>query len=74
MSNDWSPIGSTPAIKEFSSIYPIVFGVENALRSVMADYLEETFGRMDWRTLIRDARANGLDYCRSLNASDRKGN
>lgn len=52
----------TRKMKEFSSIYPFVFGVENALRSVLADYLEETFGRMDWWALIRDGRLNGLDY------------
>lgn len=52
----------TRKIKEFSSIYPFVFAVENALRSVLADYLEETFGRMDWWTLIRNARQNGSTY------------
>ncbi len=52
----------TRKIKEFSSIYPFVFAVENALRSVLADYLEERFGRMDWWTLIRDARVNGQNY------------
>lgn len=52
----------TRKVKEFSSIYPFVFAVENALRSVLADYLEERFGRMDWWTLIRNARQNGQTY------------
>lgn len=52
----------TRKVKEFSSIYPFVFAVENALRSVLADYLEERFGRMDWWTLIRDAKARGQTY------------
>ena len=52
----------TRKVKEFSSIYPFVFAVENALRSVLADYLEERFGRMDWWTLIRNARYNGQTY------------
>ncbi|MBY5690351.1 hypothetical protein HFO41_16185 [Rhizobium leguminosarum] len=52
----------TRKVKEFSSIYPFVFGVENALRSVLADYLEERFGRMDWWVLIRNARQNGQAY------------
>ncbi|MGV1856009.1 hypothetical protein [Rhizobium rhizogenes] len=49
-------------VKEFSSIYPFVFAVENALRSVLADYLEERFGRLDWWVLIRNARDNGQTY------------
>ncbi|MGR9221202.1 hypothetical protein ACU8OK_26885 (plasmid) [Rhizobium leguminosarum] len=52
----------TRKVKEFSSIYPFVFGVENALRSVLADYLEERFGRMDWWVLLRNARQNGQVY------------
>lgn len=52
----------TRKIKEFSSIYPFVFAVENALRSVLADYLEAVFGRIDWWTLIRDARLSGQRY------------
>jgi hypothetical protein len=52
----------TRKVKEFSSIYPFVFAVENALRSVLADYLEERFGRMDWWVLIRNARQNGQTY------------
>ena len=47
----------TRKVKEFSSIYPFVFGVENALRSVLADYLEERFGQMDWWVLIRNTFA-----------------
>ena len=51
----------TRKTKGFSSIYPFVFAVENALRSVL-DYLEERFGRMEWWTLIRNARQNGQTY------------
>lgn len=42
-------------IKEFSSLYPFIFAVENGLRSAVADHLEAVFGRMDWWTLLRDA-------------------
>jgi len=49
-------------VKEFSSIYPFVFAVENSLRSVLADHLAVKFGQMDWWTLIRDARAAGKTY------------
>ncbi|ULJ82801.1 hypothetical protein MF410_35760 (plasmid) [Rhizobium sp. C104] len=52
----------TRKVKEFSAIYPFVFAVENALRSVLADYLEERFGRMDWWTLIRNAWQHGQTY------------
>jgi hypothetical protein len=49
----------TRKIKEFSSIYPFFFTVENALRSCLADHLERFFGRMDWWVIIRDAIVNG---------------
>lgn len=52
----------TRKVKEFSSIYPFVFAVENSLRSVLADYLEDRFGRMDWWTIIRDGRDAGQTY------------
>ncbi|WP_155905058.1 hypothetical protein [Methylopila sp. M107] len=46
-------------IKEFSSIYPFIFAVENGIRSVLADYTGERLGRMDWWTLVRDAKGRG---------------
>jgi hypothetical protein len=45
----------TRKIKEFSSVYPFVFGVENGMRSALADHLEGVFGRINWWIVIRDA-------------------
>ncbi|SEI11698.1 hypothetical protein SAMN05216228_101332 [Rhizobium tibeticum] len=64
----------TRKVEEFSSFYPFVFAVENALRSVLADYLEERFGRMDWWTLIRNARLNGQTYAAFPNILGTRGN
>lgn len=49
----------TRKIKEFSSLYPVVFAVENALRSTLADFLAAHFYRMDWWVVIRDVVMNG---------------
>lgn len=49
----------TRKIKEFSSLYPFVFAVENGLRSALAEQSGAKFGATHWWTLIRDGRANG---------------
>lgn len=49
----------TRKIKEFSSLYPFVFAVENSLRSALAEHSAAKFGGMHWWTLIRDARDRG---------------
>ncbi|MCJ2065988.1 hypothetical protein MKK63_25250 [Methylobacterium sp. J-088] len=46
-------------VKEFSSLYPFLFAVENSLRSALADHSGAKFGRSDWWTLIRDGRLAG---------------
>lgn len=48
-------------IKEFSAVYPLIFAVENALRSHLADHMESLTGRMDWWVIIRDAINRGDD-------------
>jgi hypothetical protein len=52
----------TRKIKEFSSLYPFVFAVENAMRSALSDHLEAHFGRPDWWTVVRDAILAGKDH------------
>jgi len=44
----------TRKIKEFSSLYPFIFAIENGLRSQMAENLMSVFGQMDWWVILRD--------------------
>ncbi|CDX60232.1 conserved hypothetical protein [Mesorhizobium plurifarium] len=59
----------TRKVKEFSALYPVVFAVENALRSKLADFLAVHFNRMDWWVLIRDAIRQGHDHTHFVNGN-----
>ncbi|MER8371110.1 hypothetical protein [Mesorhizobium sp. M1406] len=59
----------TRKVKEFSALYPVVFAVENALRSKLADFLAVHFNRMDWWVLIRDAVRLGYTHTHFVNGN-----
>lgn len=52
----------TRKIKEFSSLYPFVFAVENAMRSALSDHLEIYFNRANWWAVVRDAVLAGKGH------------
>ena len=59
----------TRKVKEFSALYPVVFAVENALRSKLADFLAAHFNRMDWWVIIRDAIQQGRNHNHFVNGT-----
>jgi hypothetical protein len=55
--------------KEFASLYPVIFSLENSIRSSLADYLADYFKRMDWWVIIRDDYLNGRDHNNFVNST-----
>lgn len=51
----------TRKMKELASLHPVIFSVENALRSAHAVQMTTSFDRRDWWTVIRDAIRKGKE-------------
>lgn len=52
----------TRKMKEIASLYPVLFCVENALRSALSVRLTTLFDRRDWWIVIRDAITAGKTH------------
>jgi hypothetical protein len=52
----------TRKTKELAALYPVIFAVENALRSALSVHLTTYFDRRDWWVVVRDAVIAGKSY------------
>ncbi|WP_288429372.1 hypothetical protein [uncultured Agrobacterium sp.] len=55
--------------KELASLYPVIFALENSMRSSLSEFLGNYFGRVDWWVVIRDAHLAGKTYKSFVNVA-----